>query len=216
MRTLVATYGDGDLDKVLLAMRHLPYDRLCLICETGDQEPEGLSEVRRLESMAGHEVLLERVDVSDFMGLVEDISELVEKLSRPGNGGDEVVLNMSGGTKLIADAALFAAFRLGIPAYHVTERVVKLPIMRGVTARNRFTQLQSRFILSLDGPRKISELVLALRPHSKQSLERIMRELIRMGLVSARVEEAQVVVSLTSDGHEVRKALAASNGSKNA
>lgn len=212
MRVLVTTCGDDDLERVLMAMRCLPYDRLVLLCDGKGRDPEGLPELRRLESMTGHEVEVERVDTSDFMELVEDISESLARLSRSAGAQNEVVLNISGGSKLLADAALFAAFRLGMPTYHVTERVVKLPVMRGVTARNRFTQLQSRFVMALDGPRTIQELVEDLRPHSKQSLERVMRELRGMGLVCPRLESAQVVASLTEDGHEVRKALVASNG----
>ncbi len=214
MRVLVSTFGDGDLDKVLLAMRSLPYDRLMLIGEACDEEPEGLQELRRLESMTGNEVRFEQVDTAGFMELVEDISGLIDGVARSNGGLKDVVLNISGGTKLMADAALFAAFRLGIPTYHVTERVVRLPVMKGVTARNRFTQLQSSFISSLEGPKRIADLVQALPPHSKQSLERVMRELKRMGLVCPRLEDSQVVVSLTADGHEVRKALAASSGHK--
>ena len=141
MRTLVATFGEGDVGKTLVAMRHLPYDRLVLIGE--DEEPEGLAELRRLESLTGHEVLFERISASDFMGLVEDISDVISRVSHLDGARDEVLLNISGGTKLMADAALFAAFRLGVPTYHVTDRVVRLPIMKGVTAKNRFTPLQA-------------------------------------------------------------------------
>lgn len=210
MRTLVSTFGDGDLERVLLAMRSLPYDRLVLIGGPRKDEPEGLAELRRLESMTGNDVSFERVDSPDFMGLVEEISELISRVAGLNGGLSDVVLNISGGTKLMADAALFAAFRLGVPTYHVTEKVVRLPVMRGVTARNRFTPLQSLFISSLEGPRTIADMVRALPPHSKQSLERVMRELRNMGLVHAMLENAQVLVSLTADGHEVRRALAAS------
>lgn len=211
MSTLVSTFGDGDLEKVLLAMRGLPYERLVLIGEASEQEPEGLDELRRLEAMTGDEVRFERLSSTDFMALVEDISGVIEAASSYGGRRDDVMLNISGGTKLMADAALFAAFRLGVPTYHVTERIVKLPVMKGVTARNRFTRLQSRFMMSLESPRKMADLVVALPPHSKQSLERVMRELAGMGLVSPRLEDAQVVVSLTAEGHEVRRALAASD-----
>lgn len=216
MRVLVSTFSDGDLEKVLLAMRNLPYDNLVLIGEAGAEETKDLRELRRLESMTGNEVRFEQVDASDFMGLVEEIAGVIESVARPNGGRDEVVLNISGGTKLMADAALFAAFRLGIPTYHVTERTVRLPVMKGVTARNRFTQLQSLFISSLESPRRIADLVDALPPHGKQSLERVMRELKVMGLVCPRLEDSQVVVSLTADGHEVRKALDASNGHRTA
>lgn len=212
MRTLVSTFGEGDVESTLQAMRHLPYDRLVLVGEPGDGEPSGLAELRRLESMTGHEVRFERIDADDFMELVEGICGLIASLSRDVAGRGDVVLNISGGTKLTADAALFAAFRLGVPAYHVTDRVMRLPVMKGVTARNRFTPLQSQFIAHLAEPSSIPDLIEAMPPHNKQSVERVMRELRRMGLVSARLESARVAVSLTDEGHEIRRALAASEG----
>lgn len=208
MRTLVATIGDGDSSNVLMAMRRLPYDRLVLIGERGE-EPPGLADIRRMESMTGNEVQFVQVDTGRFMDLVDEVCEVVSGLS---GGRGEVVMNISGGTKLLADAALFAAFRLGVPAYHVTDRVVRLPVMKGVTARNRFTPLQSQFVSRLAEPSSIPELVKAMPPHNKQSVERVMRELRRMGLVSARLESARVAVSLTDEGQEIRRALAASEG----
>ena len=208
MRTLVATFGEEDSHNVLMAMRRLPYDRLVLIGERGE-EPPGLADIRRVESMTGNEVQFVQVDTGRFMDLVDEVCEVVSGLS---GGRGEVVMNISGGTKLLADAALFAAFRLGVPAYHVTDRVVRLPVMKGVTARNRFTPLQSQFVSRLAEPSSIPELVKAMPPHNKQSVERVMRELRRMGLVSARLESARVAVSLTDEGHEIRRALAASEG----
>jgi len=214
LRTLVATFGEGDVEKTLVAMRHLPYDRLVLIGE--DEEPGGLVELRRLESLTGHEVLFERIGAPDFMGLVEEVSDVISKASHPDGSRGEVILNISGGTKLMADAALFAAFRLGVQTYHVTDRVVRLPVMKGVTAKNRFTPLQAQFIRSLESKCSLADMEQVLQPHSRQSLERIMRDLRKMGLVSAKLESGQVMVSLTEDGHEVRRALAAANGSNKA
>ncbi len=214
MRTLVATFGEGDVEKTLVAMRHLPYDRLVMIGE--DEEPGGLAELRQLESLTGHEVLFERIGATDFMGLVEEVSDVISRVSRTEGSRDDVILSMSGGTKLMADAALFAAFRLGVPTYHVTDRVVRLPVMKGVTAKNRFTPLQAQFVESLESKRTLADMEQTLRSHSRQSLERIMRELRKMGLVSAELESGQVTVSLTEVGQEVRRALAATNGSKKA
>jgi len=214
LRTLVATFGEGDVEKTLVAMRHLPYDRLVMIGE--DEEPGGLAELRQLESLTGHEVLFERIGATDFMGLVEEVSDVISRVSRTEGSRDDVILSMSGGTKLMADAALFAAFRLGVPTYHVTDRVVRLPVMKGVTAKNRFTPLQAQFVESLESKRTLADMEQTLRSHSRQSLERIMRELRKMGLVSAELESGQVTVSLTEVGQEVRRALAATNGSKKA
>lgn len=212
MKTLISIFGEGDVEKTLLAMRWLPYDRLVLVGESNGHEPAGLDELRKLESMTGNTVHYEQVDTADFMGLVDDIAEIISRFSVPDAGPGEAVLNISGGTKLMADAALFAAFRMGVPTYHVTDRVVRLPVMKGVTAKNRFTPLQAQFIQALEGEHTLGYLEQSLRPQSRQSLERLMRELRKMGLVSPRLESGQVMISLTEDGQEVRRALAATNG----
>ncbi len=210
MRTLISTFAEGDLDRTLLAMRRLPYDRLVLVGHAADGEPPELVELRRLESLTGNEVAFERLSSDDFMDLVDELSDLVSRLSRQRERAGSLVMNISGGTKLVADAALFAAFRMGVPAYHVTDKVVGLPVMRGVTARNRFTPLQAAFVSTIWDGATIAEMEERLTPQSRQSLERVMRELRGMGLVSARLESGQVSVSLTVDGHEVQRALALS------
>ena len=202
----------GDLDKVLLAMRSLPYDQLVLVGEAGEDEPEGLEELRRLEALAGKDVLFERVDGSDFIELVDEISSMISRYARTEGRADEVVLNISGGTKIMADAALFAAFRMGAPAYHVTDRVVRLPVIRGVTAKNRFTPLQAQFIAHLGSRSTLAGMCALMTQRNMQSVERVMRELRKMGLVDASLESGLVVVRLTDEGREVRAALVASNG----
>lgn len=214
MRILVSTFGEGDVDRTLLAMRRLPYDKLVLIGEPGVEGSTGLAELRRLESLAGQDIPLERIDTSEFMELVDGISDVISRLEKDDGRRNEVMLNISGGTKLMADAALFAAFRMGVPAYHVSDRVVRLPVMKGVTARNRFTALQAEFVALLTRPCTLQEMGRRLPRNSRQSLERIMRELRTMGLVSARLDSGQVTISLTDEGHEVRRALAASNGTR--
>lgn len=213
MTILVATYGEGDEDNILLAMRRLPYSRLVLVGTAEEREPAGLEELRTLESVAGHELVFERVSSQDFMEMVDDISEIMSELQKSDRHDGELAISIGGGPKLVADAALFAAFRMGVPAFHVSDRVVRLPVMKGVTARSRFTNLQSRFIESLDRPQTLDGMEESLQPQSRQSVERIMRDLKKMGLVSARLDSGIVILSLTDEGEEVRRVLIASKGS---
>jgi DNA-binding transcriptional ArsR family regulator len=212
LTTLVATYGDGDEDNVLLAMRRLPYSSLVLVGTTEEREPAGLEELRRLEAVAGHELVFERLSSQDFMGMVDDISEIMSGLQKSDRHDCELIISIGGGPKLVADAALFAAFRMGVPAFHVSDRLVRLPVMKGVTARNRFTHLQSQFIETLDRPRTLAGMEQSLQTQSRQSVERVMRDLKKMGIVSARLDSGGIILSLTDEGEEVRRVLAASNG----
>ncbi len=215
MRTMVSTYGEGDEDKVLNAMRMLAYDKLVLVGEADFSDSLGFRKIRTLEEMSGHEIEPTTVGSarSSFMDMVEEVSEVLA-----GNAGrtanSSVILNISGGSKLLGDAALFAAFRLGVEAYHCeASSFVKLPVIRGATAKDMFTEGQSQLIACLSGgPRWMDEAMSLVRPASRQALERIVRELRRADIVHAQLDEGKVLLNLTAQGKEVAKAILAAGG----
>src|SRR5512136_1890405 len=129
-------------------MKRLPYEKLILVGDVAAEESEGFRGIRRVEEMAGNDVEFEPVTVDDFMGAVDEISDTISRHMRdPSTGGrNQVVLNIGGGGKLLGDAALFAAFRLGVEAFICEGRFARLPVLEGVTVANRFTVLQIHFI----------------------------------------------------------------------
>ena len=204
MRILASTFAEGDDDKLLPAMRMLPYDRLLLIGHEGFEEGRSFARLRRLEEASGHTIDTAAVYPGGFMELVDQISEALASRSR----SNSLVLNISGGPKLLGDAALFAAFRHGIEAYHCEGRLVKLPVMRGVTAKDMFTRGQKEFILRLgEGADSLDKIANAMGMQSRQPAERILRELRREGVVIAEVAGGRIRVSLTERGSEVLKIL---------
>lgn len=211
MRTLVSTFGQGDEEKVRLAMRSLSYDRLVLLGEPGAEDSQSFAAIERLEEMVGNKLLLVTVgqEGGGFMGLVEEISEVLMRYSHPKTKGGVIILNISGGSKLLGDAALFAAFRHGVEAYHCDgNTVVRLPVLKGATAKDRFTEDQASLISCLsEGPRLMDDAMTILKPTSRQSLERVVRELRKAGIVDARLVEGKVVLSITEPGSEVAKVL---------
>ena len=80
MRVLVSTFADGDDEKVLLAMRKLPYDSLPLLVAE-DVEGPSLERIRRLEDLSGHEVSILTIETGGFMSMVDSISEELSALS---------------------------------------------------------------------------------------------------------------------------------------
>jgi len=208
MRVLVSTFGDGDARKVLDAMRAIPYDRLVLVGEPGADGSDDFAHLRQLESMAGQEVGYREVDATDFMGLVEAVSEVLRSLGTDCPGKDTVILNISGGPKLLGDAALFAAFRWGIEAYHCDGAVTRLPVITHATAEDRFTSAQIQFLGCVDdGHVFLDDIMSALGATGRQPVERVMRELRKAGLVSASLSEGRISVYLTDEGAEVCRAL---------
>lgn len=210
MRVLASTFRQGDLDKILQAMRSLPYDRLLLI---GTEDVEGcddLAKIRRLEEMAGHEVEVSVTNDLDFMGAVDHVTEALANCAEPRSKGqrNSVMLNISGGTKLLGDAALLAAFRLGVEAYHVDGRITRLPVIRGATATDRFTKGQRRFLRAVGtGSIPIDQIARKMEPMSRQAVDRVIRELKRDGLVSAYADSGKVIIALTPSGLEVLRAI---------
>lgn len=210
MRVLASTFGQGDLEKTIQAMRSLPYDRLVLIGMPGIEECDDLRRIRQLEEMAGHEVELDVAECGDFMGMVKQVAETLAQRLNGGRGAekDSLVLNIGGGPKLLGDAALLAAFELGVEAYHIDGRVTKLPIIRGATARDRFTKNQARMLETIaHGAVTLDGLTAELGPMSRQAVDRVVRELRNEGLIGSRVEDGRVLVQLTPPGLEVLRAL---------
>ncbi len=210
MKILVSTFGGDDEEKVLSAMRSLPYERLVLIGGPEARNSAGFRELRRLEDMSGHEIEFVEVEICHFMDAVEDISTLLAEWSRDTRTGraNQVMLNISGGSKLLCDAALFSAFRLGIETYHCDKAPTRLPVLRGATTVDRFSAHQVRFMRTLtDGAKSLDALVEALAPANRQSIDRTLRQLRKQGLLSTGFDTGRILISLSKEGEEVVRAL---------
>ncbi len=210
MRVLASTFKQGDVEKILQAMRSLSYDRLVLIGAPGFEECEDLKRIENLEEMARHKVDISFTEDSDFKSIVAQVAETLAKYlksSRDSEGGS-VVLNISGGSKLLGDAALLAAFELGVEAYHINGRVTRLPVIRGATIRDRFTKNQTRMIEVIGSASVTLEGVVSrMEPMSRQAVDRIIRELKRDRLIDSRGGGGKVMLWLTPPGLEVLRAL---------
>lgn len=216
MRYLISTFGQGDYDRILQAMKSLPYEKLVLIGHEDAVGCEDLRRISRLEEASGHEVETELLDGGEFMGVVDSIADLLSaRMKRRGPGDTPaVVLNISGGTKLLGDAALLAAFRVGIETYHVDKKVTRLPVIKGATALDRFTPGQIRMIGAIGrSALTVEELMARMAPLSRQAAERVIRELKKQGMLESGVEGGKVKVRLSSAALEVHRVLSQRTGS---
>ena len=210
MRVLVSTFGGDDYARVLSAMKALPYEKLVLVGEASAQATDGFRRLSHLEEMSGHDLDFEPVDTTGFMETVEEICDVLVRCSKDSESGRSnlVTLNISGGSKLLGDAALFSAFRIGTEAYHCDERVTKLPVLEGASAVDRFTSSQVRFIMSIEGGGMLfDELLQTQGPSTRQAEERTLRILRKEGLVEAELRSGKVHVTLTAEGCEVARSL---------
>ncbi|MCU0859023.1 MAG: hypothetical protein MUE55_00315 [Thermoplasmata archaeon] len=208
MRTLVSTFGPGDSERVLDAMRALPYDRLVILGERGADSGTDFERLSRLEAASGQAVEFVETGASGFLDLVEEVTEALVRLSKDGGGRrTDLCLNISGGPKLLGNAALLAAFRLGIRTYHCDGKAVKLPVVTGATSKDRFTPGQLRMIEVLADRKTIAEAADAMMPMARQGTERVIRELRKAGLLESSVVDGRVTVDLTPSGREVLRAV---------
>lgn len=215
MRILVSTFTPQDVELVIRSMRSIGYDRLVVLCRPDDSLDPALERIRRLEDMSGHEITVQHIYSSGFMETVDEICQTLGALQKERRTGtsNEVILNISAGEKLLANAALFAAFRLGVRTVHCDEKLVKLPILAGATAVDRFTPLEVRAMRAMLGGATLDELQQRLGLSGRQSVDRIVRELKKTGLVMVISQGMPVTVDLSEVGREVlRSAELSSKG----
>jgi hypothetical protein len=190
-------------------MRGLGYDKLVLLCDGDSEDSSALRRIKSLEDMANHALEVEPVRGSGFMEIVEEISSILAgyREALGGTGRERIALNISGGPKLLGDAALFAAFRLGVEAYHCDTKVTKLPVLKGATARDMFTPTQLRVLGLLDrGWKDLESLVGGTKAQSRQSTLRVLRELRKLDLVKTQASEGSIRIALTDAGVEAKRA----------
>jgi len=209
LRTLVSTFGPEDLERVITAMRALPYDRMVLVGEPGADTSEAFSQLKSVEEFSGHRLEFQGVSGTDFLGLVDDVSQVISSRLRDHETGarQDVSINISGGSKLLGDAALFAAFRMGVSAYLCDGKVVKLPVVSGATPRDRFTSVQTKLLGVIGVGCALDEAIERMKPGSRQASERVVRELKKASLIRADVKEGRVFLIPTDEGCEVLRAL---------
>ncbi len=158
-RVLVSTFG-FDATKVLRALRWLPYDRLVLLAGGKSLTGPGFRRLRDVERATGGSLEVERVDPFDFASCFQGA---ISAIDRHRKAGDDVRVNISGGTKVLADAALLAAFQAGVEAWHCEDRPLRLPVLRGVRFSDLMTPVRKAVLAATARPLLASQVVVRLR-----------------------------------------------------
>jgi len=176
-KVLISTFG-FESDKIITAIRELPFERLVLVMGKDALKKPGFIEVKDLCDMANTTLNKVYVDVFNFMDCFKKITSRIEKEQ---NNDNIVSVNASGGTKVLGDAAILGSFHCGVQAYHCEDDLVELPVFLGVRFEDRFTEDQQNLLKLLSRPRSYEEIrdsTLGIRNISKS-----MNELKRRGLV---------------------------------
>src|SRR5207249_11300452 len=94
-------------------------------------------------------------------------------------------ISASGGTEMLASAAILAAFQEGVEAWDCDPDPVRLPVLRGVSLVAAFSSAEGAIALALHGPIRYDRLVAAVAAHgfAPRTVLGAIRALAAKGLV---------------------------------
>ena len=199
MRVLISTYG-FDERKVVAAMSKLAYDKLVLVVGDDVLDTHGYLRLKKMEGLGPSKMETVTVDVHDFWDCLDKVDRAIRKWDVEENG---VVLNISGGTVILADAALLAGYHNGVEIYHVDEKVTKLPVIKGMKVSDRFTERQTLLIRALEADDTIPRLANRLKSTGmdEQAVRREIRMLSNEGVIGQRLEKGLIRLAF-NEGQE--------------
>src|SRR3989442_12586193 len=186
-RTLIATMG-FDERQVHPSLRLLPYDRLVLVAGGETIRSAGFRQIRALEPALGSV----RVDPFDLMSALESIRGMIRLAATDG----AVRISASGGTKILTNAAILAAFQEGVEAWYCDPYPVRLPVLRGVSLAAAFSPSEGAIALALHGPIRHDRLVAAVaaRGFARRTALGAIGSLAANGLVEFERDDGTVLV----------------------
>lgn len=180
MKVLVCTFGFSS-EKIVAALKHLPAPKLVLVTSDENLHLHGYAELREVIDGLGQEMEVRLVDKFDFMDGLEKVRDLLLELKAQKH---EIMLNISGGVPLLSDAAMLAAFHVGVPTYYVDKVAVRLPVLTDVKMGPLLSKEESIAMLRLKDGMNFYEVDVgdgAWGPKAKVALLHLKRmQLIRV------------------------------------
>src|SRR6059036_4283140 len=116
---------------VLPSLRLMPYDRLVVVAGPETFRSAAFRRLKGLEP--GLRTI--RVDPFDLTDALESIRGTIRRAT----GEGPVRISASGGTKILTNAAILAAFQEGIEAWYCDPDPVRLPVLRGMRLEEAFS-----------------------------------------------------------------------------
>jgi len=209
-KVLVCTFG-FDESKVLRAMRGLAYNRLILIAGQDALSKESFRNLVELERRSNGKVETILVDVFDFLDCFNKVNTVLHDL---GKRGASVYLNISGGTKVLADAALLAGFQNGVETYHCEEKITKLPVIKGFTIEDRFSKLEQLILRNLSDGDVLHELITQIGGVSEAGLNAAIRRLVKKGVLEMTLRGGKIYLYFV-EGQEYLSRIFREKGASN-
>lgn len=183
-------------------MRTIPHDRLVIVTSEENTRSEDFARIMEAGRMAGEPVETVLVDKFDLMSAFQ---AMVEAFRRREAAHEEVAVNISGGTQLLADAALLAAFHTGVECYHIAESARRLPVLRGVEITDPLTKGQKDALLTFEEGMSIAQAMAMAK--GRHGLMEDLMGLRRAGAIESRQDGDQVRLHLTRKGERMLRPL---------
>jgi len=205
MKILISTFGPNP-ENTLAAMRALSYDILVLVLSEEDLQTAGYKLVLKAEESSRGKIDHIFVDKYDFQDCFRRIVDYVVMSSgeiRKGKKVENLIsINISGGSKIMGDAALLASFQTGIGAYHSEKaRTIRFPIIEGVTLRDRLSSSQVTVLREIGKRDTIDDISRKIGPNlTEETIRKSLRKLRKMGIIETIVTEGRVFAELTDAG----------------
>lgn len=202
MKILLSTFGP-DAENTLAAMRFLPYHKLVLIMSENSKDSEAFHSIVENEAKAKSSVETLIVDEYDLKNCFREISDYILEHQRSDTRNqDQIIINISGGSKILGDAALLTAFEIGVPAYHCEKsRVIQLPVLRGITLRDRLTDSQIAVLREIGTMDTMDEIVEKVGGRfTEETVRKALRGLRKLGVIRTIPSEGKLSIELTDAG----------------
>ena len=173
---------------VLPSLRLLPYDRLVLVAGRETVRSAGVRRLRALEPA----LRVVRVDPFNLMGALESIRGTIRAAATDGS----VRISASGGTKILTNAAILAAFQEGVETWYCDPEPVRLPVLRGVRVGAAFSAAERAIARALHSPIRHDRLVAVIRDQgfARRTVLGAVRSLAAKGLIELEREAGGVLV----------------------
>ena len=187
LRTLIATMG-FDERHVLPSLRLMPYDRLVLVAGRDTFRSAGFRRLKALEP----ELRTVRVDPFDLTDALESIREAVRRAAAEG----PVRISASGGTKILTNAAILAAFQEGVETWYCDPEPVRLPVLCGVRIGAAFSAAERAIARALHSPIRHDRLLAVIRDQgfARRTVLGAVHSLAAKGLIELEGEAGGVLV----------------------
>ena len=205
MRTLISTFGP-DPENTLAAMRAISYERLALVLSEEDLYTQAQKIVRKIEENSRGEIANIFVDQYDFKDCYRRVVDYVLRILNTENGNavdsGSLCINISGGSKIMGDAALMAAIHTGVRAFHCEKDIIiKFPIIEGVTLKDRMNDSQLAVLKAIGAFDSLDDLSRKMGSRlSDETMKKSLRKLKRMGIVKTQIRDGGIFTELTESG----------------